>query len=252
MRRRLLTVTGLVLLLLFLAAAGAAGALEWWRAKELKSVEKQTADMVRLQQEKVEWEQRERELERKLKFIQRVMEEKPAPVPAWFLGYLGDAVPEDLLLTEVHVKNTNDLWSVRLAGVAQPTTNAAPETVFSEALTLLTNNLVSGPFHLNMTHSAVGAGADEEAAEPANAPRTTNAPPPTDKSFKMRGSSDDAGDPTAAAGHSQAVSPDTFAACADAFGPGRFSLARLVELSTAGAGCPAEPAEDHGIVGAGQ
>jgi hypothetical protein len=185
MRRRLLTATGLILLVVLLAALGTAGAFEWLRGKELKEIEKQTAVMIRLQEQKTDWERQHRELERKLRFIGNMTEEKPAPVPASFLGYLGDAVPEDLLLTEVRVKNTNDAWSVRLAGVAQPTTNTAPDAVFSEALALLTNNLVTGPFHLNITRSV--AGDDEMAARPTPDTRPANAQRQAEKVFKIEG-----------------------------------------------------------------
>jgi hypothetical protein len=149
-RRKLLTVTGLVLLVWLIVALVTALVLGLVRGKELKTIERQTADMVRLQGQKTEWEQKHRELDRKARFIQKVMDEKPAPVPAWFLGYLSEAVPDDLLLTQAEVKSTNDVWSVRLAGVAQPTTNASPETIFNEALALLATNLATGPFHLQL------------------------------------------------------------------------------------------------------
>ena len=177
MRRRVLTATGLVLLLLLLAAAGAAGVLEIMRGREQKSIDQQTADMVRLQEERSTWERRHRELDRKQRFVEKVTDEKPEPVPAWFLGYLGDAVPEDLLLTELQVKNTNDVWSIRLAGVAQPTTNPAPQMVFSQALISLTNNLTAGPFHFNITRSVP---ADVAAV-------VTNAVRPTDLNFELEG-----------------------------------------------------------------
>jgi radical SAM/Cys-rich protein len=61
--------------------------------------------------------------------IRIVSDERPPPLAGWFLGYLSDAAPEDLLLTELLVTRTNDLWSVLIAGVAQPTTNAAPAAV---------------------------------------------------------------------------------------------------------------------------
>ena len=118
--------------------------------------------------------------ERKKELVRIVSDEKPPPVPAWFLGYLSQAVPEDLVLTEFRVARTNNLWSVVINGTAQPTTNASPWTVFRQAFTSLTNNLAMGPFHLQISRSVTGGGA-------AAPPPTANAAKGIKNTFSIEG-----------------------------------------------------------------
>jgi len=167
-RRRLLTVTGALLLILFLASLATAGFTELLRRTGLQTIEKLNADLARQRQLRTEWRQRHAELMRKKDLVRIVSEEKPPPVPGWLLGYLSDA-PDDLLLTELRVVRTNDLWSFRLAGAAQPTTNAPPAAGFQKAFADLTNSLATGPFHLKITRSALGDGSASAASAAADA-----------------------------------------------------------------------------------
>ena len=75
-------------------------------------------------------------------------------MPGWFLGYLGEATPPDVLLTALEVQRTSDAWAVRLAGTAQPSTNEVPVEL-REMLNELTNNLATGPFHMKVTRAAL-------------------------------------------------------------------------------------------------
>jgi hypothetical protein len=156
-RRRLLTVTGVLLLILFLASLATAGFTELLRRTGLQTIEKLNAEIARQCQLRTEWRQRHAEVMRKKDLVRIVSEEKPPPVPGWLLGCLSEA-PDNLLLTELRVTRTNDLWSVRLAGVAQPTANSPSAAVFQNAFADLTNRLATGPFHMKITRSALGDG----------------------------------------------------------------------------------------------
>src|SRR6185295_5417503 len=100
---------------------------------------------VRLQEQKADWQHRISEWEQKKEFVKIVSDEKPPPVPAWFLGYLSQAVPEDLVLTEFRAARTNEAWSVLMAGVTQPATNSLPAAASTQAFNSLINNLTTGP-----------------------------------------------------------------------------------------------------------
>jgi hypothetical protein len=167
-RRRLLTVTGALLLILFLASLATAGFTELLRRTGLQTIEKLNAEIARQCQLRTEWRQRHAELTRKKELVRIVSEEKLPPVPGWLLGCLSEA-PDNLLLTELRVTRTNDLWSVRLAGAAQPTANALPAAGFQKAFADLTNSLATGPFHLKITRSALRDGSESVERTPADA-----------------------------------------------------------------------------------
>jgi hypothetical protein len=85
--------------------------------------------------------------------VKLVSDDRLPAVAGWFLGYLGEAVPPELLLTNAHIRRQNDLWQVRLAGVPQPTTNQAPGLALSNAVALLERRLTSGPFGFKSTNT---------------------------------------------------------------------------------------------------
>ena len=172
-RRRFLTVTSVVLLILFLGSMGTAAFFELLLRNDLKIIEELNADVVRLREVKADWEGRHADRVRKTGLIRIVNDEKPPALAGWFLGYLSEAAPEDLLLTELRVTRTNDFWSVRIAGAAQPTTNAAPERVLRAAFDTMVKNLSTGPFRMEVKRSALGDGADN----PDRPPVELGAPP---------------------------------------------------------------------------
>ena len=157
-RRRLLTVTSLILLIMLVASLATSGLIEMVRRGWLRAVEKEEVELAKLQKKRVEWQQRNGENARKSELIRIVLDEKPPPVPAWFLGYVSEVVPADLLLTELRVVRTNDAWFVKMAGAAQPSTNSSPMVLFRAAAASMTNKLATGPFHLRISRSVIGEG----------------------------------------------------------------------------------------------
>jgi len=152
-RRRLLTATGLILLVLLVVALGVTGFVEVLRKQWIGMLNREKSEVVRLKGVLADWRQRHAELSRKRDYIRIVLDEKPIPAGAWFLGYLNEAIPDELLLKELRVLRTNEGWFVSLGGVAQPTTNSAPKLAIARASTAMTNGLVTGPFHLRIARS---------------------------------------------------------------------------------------------------
>jgi len=181
-RWRRLTVTGAALLLFLFGAVGVAAYAERQCRSDRRIIASLDGEIARWQRTKSEWQARHAEAARKKELVRIVSEEEPLSVPAWFLGYLGEATPPDLLLTQLEIQRTNQAWAIRLAGTAQPTTNDSPQTVFREALTTLGTNLAKGPFHLTLVRN----GLDEEKPASPRAPAKAPAPTPT-LTFNMEG-----------------------------------------------------------------
>ena len=78
-------------------------------------------------------------------------------MPAWFLAYLGEVVPDDLVLTGLRVLRTGEHWAVHMAGSVQRAEGAAdPLPNAALSLAALTNSLMMGPFHVRITNSIFG------------------------------------------------------------------------------------------------
>jgi len=104
--------------------------------------------------------------------VKVVSDEQVQPVPGWFLGYLGNTLPEELYLNHFRLNREGDRWRVELGGLLQPTTNQAPAAVLADAVAALKQNLEQGPFHVRVlregerTNTVAGASpAGRPAAE---------------------------------------------------------------------------------------
>jgi len=65
---------------------------------------------------------------------------------------LGEAVPPELVVTNLHVKQVEGLWKVEIAGTfqAQPGEQSPGTNKHSAVLARLVSQLSSGPFHLTL------------------------------------------------------------------------------------------------------
>jgi len=127
-----------------------------------------------LQTQRQQLEQRNTDLAGKEQLIKLVLEDRHPPVPVWVLGYLSEAVPAGLVVTNLHVKMEGDSWRFNLAGRLQAGgEEPAPDTP-TNAVGLLADRLVNGPFHLTiLNRSDHGEPAPERAGVPGNWPATT-------------------------------------------------------------------------------
>ena len=162
-RRRIMAVTAAIVVLVLVASLAGAGFLEVLRRNELDTIAALDSDIAKLQRRVGELEQREAQLKSKRGLVEFVRDGTLPPVPGWFLGYVSEAVPQSLVLTQLRVARTNDQWLVNLTGSLHPTTNPTPAMVLRQAVASLTNELAAGPFHLKIHRSSV----DEAPAPPA-------------------------------------------------------------------------------------
>lgn len=109
-----------------------------------------------LEKRKVDLEKRQAAFDVKKSFVEEVLQTESQPVANWFLAYMGQTVPEDLLLHSLHVRRHEKAWSVQLDGGLRPLgaheTNAVPSTLLGNAVAQFTNSLVHGPFHVHLSN----------------------------------------------------------------------------------------------------
>ncbi len=128
--------------LFWIGAIGAAGLVEALIAKSESDAKRQGGEVARLQEEKAHWLDARAELERRKRVVDRIAS-PPPPAPAWFLGYLGDAVPEGIALSDVAITRQDDRWNVTLNGIV-----LLPPHEVAPALASLEKGLVEGPYRL--------------------------------------------------------------------------------------------------------
>jgi len=158
-RRVLLRATAIIITLLAVASLALAACYQVLVSDRLATYTKLKPKLEQLQQKKVQLSQRETELVQHKQFVNVVSEQTVPAVPGWFLGYLGDAVPEDLFLSQLNVKREDDLWFFEMRGVLEPTATNS----LADAITKLTGNLSNGPFHAKITRSSTQGGASAKA-----------------------------------------------------------------------------------------
>ncbi len=104
--------------------------------------------------------ERNAELDRREKIVRVVTDGRPAPVPGWVLGYLGEVCPKDLVITNLHLKQETDSWKLQLAGTVQATEDGSAALTFSNSVVVLAARLSSGPLHM----AVAGAGKEDGAS----------------------------------------------------------------------------------------
>lgn len=142
-RRLLLRVTTFVTVLVVLGSAGIWFTFHGLVIEERLAVTGLKFRLSQLQQQHQTLQILHAELGRHREFIQAVDTDRSPPVPVWLLGYAGQAVPNGLVLTNLSVLRGEGGWNFRMAGMVQSATNGAS----NGALSGLTNELVTGPFH---------------------------------------------------------------------------------------------------------
>lgn len=153
-RRVLATVSGVLTLLLLLGAVGASVVLRNVLRREEATLAELNREVATLQVRHRELQDLAADLARRQEMVKQVVADRPPPVPGWLLGYLSDALPDTLVVTNLTVQKQTNLWKLRVAGRLQPTVTNAPPGTLARAVTQLTNTLATGPFHVRF--SAVG------------------------------------------------------------------------------------------------
>jgi hypothetical protein len=109
-----------------------------------------SARLSKLQVEHAALTQRNNELTSKEEVVRLVVDERFLPVPVWFLGYLSEAVPSDLVVTNLQIQRQDQAWKVKLAGVLQQPPKEPTGATLADAVAQLRLGLEDGPFRLRL------------------------------------------------------------------------------------------------------
>src|SRR5205085_523517 len=103
-RRAFATVVAAGTAVLVLGCLAASGYLALQARQETANIETLRKRSLHLQTQYQELQKRNIELAIKERMVKMVIDERPAPVPVWLLGYLSEAVPSELVVTNMHLK----------------------------------------------------------------------------------------------------------------------------------------------------
>lgn len=150
-RRVFATAVGVITALVVISSLVAASYFLAQARLEAANVRALSKDTARLQASKGELERLDRELSRKKQVIHLILGERPPPVPAWFLSYLGEAVPPELVVTNLHIIREEDYYRVQLSGTSQHGGLPAEATAgAAEPLDIFKAKLSGPPFNLRL------------------------------------------------------------------------------------------------------
>jgi hypothetical protein len=125
--------------------------------------------LKRLQARQNELQQLAARLSHEKQVASLVLNDRPPPVPAWFLGYLSEVVPAELVVTNLHVQREENCWRVRLAGGYQPAIGNPTPAALSNAVSGLSARLANGPFHVKILTEAEEEKAGQGRAQAGDA-----------------------------------------------------------------------------------
>ncbi len=140
-----------------LASLAASAFLNVQARQETANIRTLTTRVAELQVQHQELQKKNIELARKEQRVHLVLDNRPPPIPGWFLGYLSEALPADLVVTNLVTKREADFWKVQLTGTFQATGKAPTPAALSNSVALFTSRLVNGPFHLRLPGSKAAA-----------------------------------------------------------------------------------------------
>ncbi len=148
-RHRMFKVAMVALLFLWLGSIASAGMIEVMIRAEKQSLKALEPHYAGIKEEKAEWDKRYDELNSWKRGIDKVREIRSSPpVAGWFIGYLGDALPADLILKKMVIEKDGTGWNVELTGEALKSA-----TLSAAKLKQFENRLQQGPYKVNVTKS---------------------------------------------------------------------------------------------------
>ncbi len=142
---RKFTSTAVVFLItLWIVTITASVVFECLLYKERIILEKTATEAIELRKTKEALLERRTKID-ELRHAAKTLDEKRLPpVPGWFLGYLCNAVPNELVLTKAQISHNEDSWEVLIDGFSK---NGNRDMM--EKLKVLRNNLLNGPFKMD-------------------------------------------------------------------------------------------------------
>jgi len=173
-RRVFATAVGVITTLMIISSLIASSYFLSQARQEAANLQAISKDTARLQVNKTALEALDRELSRKKQVIKLILGERPPPTPAWFLAYLGEAVPPELVITNLHVVREDEYYRVQVAGTMQRALPATAAPAVADPVDVLKARLSGPPFYLKISETA-----DDK---PVRAPAATTRIGPTDSS----------------------------------------------------------------------
>jgi len=147
-RRAFAKVVAAATVFMVLALLGLSAYATYQARQEAADIQTLSQHVRRLQAHQIELQARAVRLTHNEQTANLVLNGRPSPVPAWFLGYLSEAVPSELVVTNLQVKREADAWKVHLAGAYQTAIREPTPAILAQAVTVLSNRMANGPFHL--------------------------------------------------------------------------------------------------------
>jgi len=179
-RKVVLKLSAVMAILLLLVAFGLSGYIQYLYGQE-------TDMLVKLRREEELLKKRHTELQSLHEtsthqefFLKEVGDNRQKPLHAWFLGYLSDSLPIELVVTNVVARADTNGWHFMLHGQVQPALVQLGDRNTEEPLERFTNSLATGPFPLVLQQGAVGTAMSSSIASssPSDwASRLRGAPP---------------------------------------------------------------------------
>jgi hypothetical protein len=167
-RRAFAEVVAALTILAVIASLAASGYFLYAARQEAANIKRLRTELARLDGQRVQLEQLDSEMGRKKQAAKLVLGDRQPPIPAWLLAYLGQIVPDDLVVTNVQIARRDDLWSLKLAGVPQQGLKHPVAQPVGDALALLRSRLAGSPFHLKIIEPGEKAREAQPKAEPAS------------------------------------------------------------------------------------
>lgn len=162
-RKLFIRITGAVIGLLLMLSIGVVGLIEFQMKNETRALQLLKPKGENLAKQKIELEQRMKDLEENREICRLVTEGCLPPVPGWFLNHLAVSLPDALVLTKVEVRRVDSLtedkanaappegvWKVRLEGAGLVTLERPPARI-KAALKGYMESLEDKPFFLQIT-----------------------------------------------------------------------------------------------------
>ena len=129
-----------------------------------------SGQLKRLEARRLALHERNLMLVRREQIADLVLDSRLQPVPLWFLGFLGEAVPSELVVTNLHIQREFGVWKVHLAGTLQTALNQSKPPELSSPVALLTQRLTNGPFHFKLMEELAGQSGPPAAPKPSGPP----------------------------------------------------------------------------------
>ena len=151
-RRKIAWVVAVNTAILVVASLAAAMILNLQASQETINSELLRRRVDQLQLQRQDLQKRNTELAGKAQLIQQILEDQRPPVPAWVMGYLCEALPAQLVVTNLQVKWETNEWNLKISGALQAGRTLTPGTTLTNAIGALADRLTNGPFHMLISH----------------------------------------------------------------------------------------------------